>query len=237
MRTCLRLAGRSLIAALALAAGACEPSGGQTPVASERGATATPAPVPAEAGQGPVVVMLGDSLTAGYELPPEAALPAAIQRRFDAAGVKAQFVNSGVSGNTTADGLERYDWSVEGAGADLLVIALGANDFLQGVDAAEAEKNLSAIIERAQADGVRIALVGVAIPTASARNEREAAYAAIYARLSQTYGLPLFPDMMGVVSARSSLIMDDGVHPTAKGVEAMAEPLAEFLKPIVGDLD
>jgi acyl-CoA thioesterase-1 len=184
----------------------------------------------------PVIVMLGDSLTAGYQLPAGAALPAALQRDFDSQGVKAKFVNAGVSGDTTADGLQRYDWSVAGSNADLLVIALGANDFLQNLPPETPKKNLAAILERAKKDNLPAVLIGVSIPSES-QDEREAAYAAIYPDLAAQYGVPYFRNMLGAIAGQPGLLMQDGLHPTAEGVEAMATQLAGFLAPLVEDLN
>lgn len=183
--------------------------------------------------EAPIIVMLGDSLTAGFQLPPGSALPAVIQRRLDAAGVRATLVNAGVSGDMTSDGLARYDWSVSGSNADLLVVALGANDFLNGLPPETAKANLAAILDRAKADGLPVALVGVAAPREGAASPRDAAYAKIYADLAATYGLPLYPDMLNSVAGKPELLLDDGVHPTADGVEAMATGIAGFLSPLI----
>jgi len=181
----------------------------------------------------PVIVMLGDSLTAGYNLPAGNALPAALQRKFDGDGVKAKFVNAGVSGDTTADGLQRYDWSVTGTKASVLVVALGANDFLQGVAPDVPKKNLAAILKRAKEDDIPAVLVGVAIPSDGAKDPREAAYAAIYPDLAKEFDVPYFSNMLAPVAGKSGLLQSDGLHPTADGVEAMAGELAGFLEPLV----
>lgn len=209
--------------------------------------TETAAPVPAapESAQDdpgsdvmsdvPVVVMLGDSLTAGYNLPAGNALPAALQRKFDADGVKARFINAGVSGDTTADGLNRYDWSVTGTQASVLVVALGANDFLQDVAPDVPKKNLAAILKRAKEDDIESVLVGVSIPGDS-KSAKEAAYAAIYPDLAKEFDVPYFSNMLAPVAGKSGLLQQDGLHPTAEGVEAMAGELATFLEPLVKDL-
>lgn len=182
----------------------------------------------------PVIVMLGDSLTAGYQLPPGNALPAAIQRDLDAKGVKAKMVNAGVSGDTTADGLNRYAFSVTGSGAKLLVVALGANDFLNNFPAETPKKNLSAILDMAKGEHLPVVLLGVALPKGAAPSGgREAAYAAIYPDLAKTYGVPYFPNMLDAIAGKPQLIQKDGVHPTADGVEAMATEITEFLAPLV----
>lgn len=184
----------------------------------------------------PTVVMLGDSLTAGYELAEDEALPAAVERLLAARGVKATFVNAGVSGDTTADGLSRYDWSVAGANGDLLVVALGANDFLIGIPPERTKRNLAAILDRAKATGLPAVLIGVVVPDME-HDPRDAAFAAIYPALAKEYGVPLQPDLMAPVAGKPALLMDDGLHPTAKGVEAMAEDVADFLAPVIKALD
>lgn len=184
----------------------------------------------------PTIVMLGDSLTAGYDLSDDEALPAVVERLLAAKGVQAHFVNAGVSGDTTADGLNRYDWSVQGTNADLLVVALGANDFLMGLPPERPKKNLAAILDRAKADSIPAALIGVAI-TGQDADPRDAAYAAIYPDLAKEYGIPYQPNFMAPIAGKSGLLMDDGLHPTARGVEAMAEGVAEFLAPVIAALD
>ena len=184
----------------------------------------------------PTIVMLGDSLTAGYELREDEALPAVVERLLAARGVKARLVNAGVSGDTTADGLNRYDWSVKDTGADLLVIALGANDFMLGLPPERPKKNLAAILDRAKADNIPAALIGVAV-TDNDRDPRDAAYAAIYPDLAKQYGIPYQPNFMAPIAGKSALLMDDGLHPTARGVEAMAEGVTDFLAPVIAALD
>ena len=183
----------------------------------------------------PVIVMLGDSLTAGYQLPAGSALPAALQRDFDARDIEARFVNAGVSGDTTADGLTRYDWSVTGADADMLVVALGANDFLQHVPVETPRKNLAAILTRAKSVNLPAVLIGVALPGDS-QDEQEQAYAAIYPGLAAEFGVPYFPNMLSAIAGQPNLLLQDGVHPTSEGVEAMAAEITDFLAPLVKDL-
>jgi acyl-CoA thioesterase-1 len=229
----MRLPALLAAAASALLA-ACGVNTNPSPVAAENGETAETND--AMTDHAPIIVMLGDSLTAGYELPPGAALPAVLQRVFDDRDIPAKFVNAGVSGDTTADGLNRYDWSVKGSGADLLVIALGANDFLAELPPETPRRNLAAILERARADNIPAVLVGVAIP-GDEHDDREAAYAAIYPDLSQQFDAPYYPDMLGAVAGRPDLLQQDGIHPTQGGVEAMAAGMADFLAPLVEDLD
>jgi len=228
---------RWLLAALALTLAACgKPAPAVTPAIDPR-PVAAPAADPAMTENAPIIVVLGDSLTAGYQLPPGNALPAVLQNNFDARDLKARFVNAGVSGDTTADGLVRYDWSVTGSNADLLVIALGANDFLNDLPPETPQKNLAAILDRAKADKLPAVLIGVAIPKgASAVDSREAAYAAIYPELAKKFDVPYYPDMLGAIAGKPALIQQDGLHPTAEGVEAIAAVIADFLAPIVVQL-
>ncbi|RYD87313.1 MAG: arylesterase, partial [Sphingomonadales bacterium] len=164
------------------------------------------------------------------------ALPAVVERMLAARGVEAKIVNAGVSGDTTADGLNRYDWSVKGTGADLLVIALGANDFMNGLAPERPKKNLAAILDHAKADNIPAVLIGVAIPERNL-SPQDQAYAAIYPDLAKEYGVPYMKNFMAPVAGRSDLLMEDGLHPTARGVEAMALSVTEFLAPIVSELD
>lgn len=209
---------------------------GQPPATTTTATYPTPSEAPAMTTKAPTIVMLGDSLTAGYQLNEDEALPAVVERVLAARGVKAHLVNAGVSGDTTADGLNRYDWSVTGANADLLVVALGANDFLLGLPPEQPKKNLAAILDRVKADNLPAALIGVALPDTDL-DPRDAAYAAIYPDLAKQYGVPYQPNFMAPVAGRSDLLMGDGLHPTAKGVEAMAEGVADFLAPVIATLD
>lgn len=224
---------RALIGLAALLAAACgAPPGEQVssaPAASEGSQQMNRSDVP-------TVVMLGDSLTAGYELADDEAIPAVVERVLAARGVEARFVNAGVSGDTTADALNRYDWSVAGANADLLVVALGANDFLLGLPPERPKANLAAILDRAKADGLPAVLIGVAIPDTE-RDPRDADFAAIYPALAKQYGVPFQPDLMAPIAGKPALLMDDGLHPTAEGVAAMAEDVADFLTPAIESLD
>lgn len=219
-----------VIAALILAG-----CGDKTSVASapEAPALATKTDTP-PADTRPIVVMLGDSLTAGYQLAANEALPAAIQRDLDTAGVKAKIVNAGVSGDTTADGLNRFDFSVTALHPALVVIALGANDFLDSFPPETPRKNLAAILDKAKTDNIPAALLGVSLPKgAGAADNREAEYAAIYPSLAKEYGVPYYPDMLGAIAGKPQLIQKDGVHPTAEGVEAMASAISGFIAPLV----
>jgi acyl-CoA thioesterase-1 len=146
-------------------------------------------------------------------------------------------VNAGVSGDTTANALARFDWSVAAAGPDLLIVALGANDFLLGLPSDAARANLAAILERAKAAGIPIVLVGLTPRGSIEPESREAAFAAIYPALAAEYGVPLYPSLLASIERDPSMLQPDGLHPTRDGVVSIARPLAEFLNPVLAELE
>ena len=138
------------------------------------------------------IVMLGDSLTAGFGLSPSQALPERLEDRLNAAGHQVEIVNAGVSGDTSAGGLARYDWSVGSVQPDLLILALGANDYLSGRDPAQTRTNLSQIIERAQADEMDILLVSLSSRSSAEDDPHAVEFAAIYPSLAAAYRVPIY---------------------------------------------
>jgi len=181
------------------------------------------------------IIFLGDSLTAGFGLPQEQAWPEQVQFRLKKAGYNTEIINAGVSGDNSANGLARYDWSVKSAKADMLVLALGANDFLQGVSPNKTHANLEAIIKRAQSDDLDIILAGVSIPQLERLGEIGRIYGAIYPNLSRKYNLPLFPSIIEGVSGNPHLLQRDGLHPTREGVEVMADNFTAYMKGILNE--
>jgi acyl-CoA thioesterase I len=177
------------------------------------------------------VAMLGDSITAGYGLPPQEALPVKLQAALKATGRNVVIVNHGVSGDTTAGGLARLDWMM----ADkprLVLVALGGNDALRGIDPAETERNLDAIIARLKAEGAAIMLFGMAAP----RNygpEYTKAFDGLYPRLAEKHKVPLYPFLLEGVAMERDLNQPDGIHPNIRGVEALVKRIApELIKAI-----
>ncbi len=229
----------SLIKSIALSLGllaACgQPEAGLTTPASpapETGSGQEAETTPME--NETVIVMLGDSLTAGYGLAAEEALPEQVEARLQASGVPVSIINAGVSGDTTANGLARFDWSVTSADPDILLVALGANDFLQGQPPATLKRNLSAIIERAQAADIEVILVGLSPRSDDVSEGSAGSYASIYPELAEAYGIALFPDMLAGVWDTPDLLQADGLHPTADGIDKVAERLAAFLASSTG---
>ncbi len=199
-------------------------------------APAVPAPA-ARAAEGPLVVFLGDSLTAGLGLPEDQAYPAVLDRRLDAEGTPVRVLNAGVSGDTTAGGLARLDWLLKQK-PDVLVVGLGGNDGLRGLDLAETEKNLREIVRRAKASGVRVLLLGMRIPPNYGPDYTEQ-FQEMYPEISEDLDVPLVRFLLEGVGGAADLNQADGIHPTAKGhemVAAIVEPyLAEILEAPVAD--
>ena len=165
------------------------------------------------------LVALGDSLTAGAGLPPGKAFPDRLQTALRAKGWDVEVVNAGVSGDTIADGLARYDWSVP-ADADALIIELGANDMLRGLPPEAAKKGLSAILDKARAAHLPTLLAGMrAAPNLGAAYGR--AFFDIYPALAVAYRARLYPFFLDGVAGDPKLNQKDGLHPTAEGVDVI----------------
>jgi acyl-CoA thioesterase-1 len=178
----------------------------------------------------PRIVALGDSLTAGLGLAIEDAYPSLLQKRIDEAGLDYEVVNAGVSGDTSAGGLRRLDWALDGD-VRVMIIALGGNDGLRGLPADEVSRNLSAIIEGAQARGISVVLAGMEAP----RNFGSAytrAFHQVYPDLAKRYRVPLVPFLLEGVAGIPAMNQADGIHPTASGARTVAENVWAIVAPI-----
>ncbi len=163
------------------------------------------------------LVALGDSLTAGYGLPPGQGFAEALQRALRAKGHDVEVANAGVSGDTTADGLARYDWAAP-EGTDAMIVELGANDMLRGLDPAAAKASLAAILARAQAAHIATLLAGMrAAPNLGP--DYQARFDAIYPDLATQFGVALYPFFLDGIAADPKFNQKDGLHPTREGVE------------------
>jgi acyl-CoA thioesterase I len=185
------------------------------------------------------IVYLGDSLTAGYGLAggPEQAYPALIQARLDSLGIPARSVNAGVSGDTSAGGRSRLGWYLDRYDVDVLVVALGANDGLRGLPVATMRENLTAIIEdaRDRQPGIRIVLAGMMTPPSMGQAYfRE--FEQVFPELAREHDVALVPFLLDGVAAVPELNQPDGVHPTARGQERMAEIVWPVVHPIVEEV-
>jgi acyl-CoA thioesterase-1 len=174
-----------------------------------------------------MLVMLGDSVTAGYGLAARDAIPTRLETRLRAAGYDVRIVNAGVSGDTTAGGLARLDWSVPRT-ADGVIVALGANDMLQGQPIATTRSNLAEILTRLKARGQKMALVGMRANPGLGR-AYQTAFDGLFASLSKAHGAPLYPFLLDGVALDPRLTQSDGIHPNAAGAEIISARLAPFV--------
>ena len=179
------------------------------------------------AGAGPTIaapirlMALGDSLTAGFGLPAEDGFPAQLQRALQKRGRDVVILNAGVSGDTSAGGLARLDWALADKPA-MALVALGANDALRGIDPARTFENLDRLLARLKAAGIPSLLVGMLAPPNLGR-EYGQAFNAIYPRLADKHGVPLYPFFLDGVAAEPQLNQPDGIHPNAAGVGVLVE--------------
>ena len=177
------------------------------------------------------LVVLGDSLTAGLGLPPGKAFPDRLQAALRARGWDVDVLNAGVSGDTAADGLARYDWAVP-ANADALIVELGANDMLRGLEPEATKKALSAILDKAHAARLPTLIAGMrAAPNLGAEYDR--AFDAIYPALAKDHDVALYPFFLDGVAGDPKLNQADGMHPTAEGVDAIVERIAPSVEKIL----
>jgi acyl-CoA thioesterase-1 len=178
------------------------------------------------ASRPPVVTILGDSITAGLGLPAQDALPARLQAALKARGVDATVRGAGVSGDTTAGGLARLDFSVQ-ADTKVCVVELGANDYFQSVEPRQIEANLTAIVKRLKARGVRMVLAANRAPKGSGAYGR--AFDAVFAAVARSTGAALAPDLLSGVLDQPGFRQADGIHPNAAGVTIIVGRLAPLV--------
>jgi len=179
---------------------------------------------PALARAAPVVTLLGDSITAGYGLPAAAALPARLQRALAKLGVVAEVRGAGVSGDTSADGLARVDFSVQ-RDTTVCIVALGGNDLLQGVDPGSTQANLQAIVRRLEARHITVVLAGLTAPRAIGAGYAKD-FDAVFPAVARNTRVALYPDLLAGVARNPMLNQADGIHPNAAGVDIIAAGLA-----------
>ena len=177
------------------------------------------------------IVAFGDSLTAGFGLPPKNAFPVRLQAALKARGHNVTVANAGVSGDTTAGGLARLDWAVPDD-ADAVIVELGANDALRGLDPAAAQKNLDAILKRIKAKGADILLTGMRAP----RNygpEYTSAFDHIFPGLAREHDTLYYPFFLEGVILNPALNLDDSIHPNAKGVDVIVEGILPHVEELI----
>jgi acyl-CoA thioesterase-1 len=181
-------------------------------------------PAMAAAPRAKVVTVLGDSITAGYGLPARSALPYQLQVALARLGAPVQVRAAGVSGDTTAGGLARVDFSVR-KDTDLVIVALGANDLLQGQDPRRTRANLDGIVKKLKTRKIGVVLTGIRAPV-----EVGGGYArdfnAVFPAVARAHGVPLYANLLDGVARQPSLNQPDGIHPNARGAAIIAARLA-----------
>jgi acyl-CoA thioesterase-1 len=181
-------------------------------------------PARALAARGQVVTILGDSITAGLGLPAQDALPNQLHLALEKLGVPNVVRGAGVSGDTTAGGLARLNFSVR-PDTSVVVVALGGNDLLQGLDPKATRSNLERIIEALKARHKGVVLAGISAPMEIGRGYAQA-FNAVFPSLARRHGVLLYPDLLAGVARNPALNQGDGLHPNARGVQIIAARLA-----------
>jgi len=181
------------------------------------------------------IIGFGDSLMAGYQLDNDQSFPAQLEKALRERGYGVEVINAGVSGDTTQAGLARLDWSIDES-ADLVILELGANDMLRGIEPAVTEKNLDSMLQNLNKRHIPVLLVGM--KTAPNMGAAQAQiFDAIYPKLAQDYQVPLYPFFLDGVAANLDLLLPDGMHPNAKGVEIMVERFLPLMEQTLKNLD
>lgn len=229
---------RWVLAAFFVAAGCADAPGSRTAAGSPNREGADREPVAAESPESesrPRVLFLGTSLTAGFGLAEEEAFPALLAALLAERGLAVEAVNAGVSGDTSAGGLNRLDWLLR-APPEVMVLELGANDGLRGLPVEMTEANLRTAIDKAQAAGARVIVAGMMMPPNYGETyARE--FAAVFPRVAEATGSMLVPFLLEGVAADPELNLADGIHPNAAGHERLALTLLPFLVESLAGLD
>ena len=177
------------------------------------------------------ILMLGTSLTQGYGLPPGTEIPALLEAKLKSAGIDAKVINAGVSGDTSADGLSRLDWSLADR-PNAVIVELGSNDALRGIAPAQTEKNLATILAKLKAQHIPTLVLGMMAP----RNlgpEYALTFDSIYQKLAKQHGAMLYPFVLQDVALNPKLNQPDGLHPNAAGAKIIADRIFPDVKKLV----
>ena len=174
------------------------------------------------------VLLFGDSLMAGYGLPKEHHLSLVLQNNLKDDGLNIEVINGSVSGSTSSGGLNRAEWTLSEPGIDLIILGLGANDMLRGIQPLETEKNLEEIINIATNKQIKIVIAGMIAPTSHGITYKKQ-FDAIYPKLSKKYNLPLIPFLLEGVALDPNLNLQDGIHPNKEGTIIISETLQKII--------
>lgn len=182
----------------------------------------------------PSIVVLGDSLVAGYQLGAGEGFPEQLQAALDKKGIPAKIIGAGVSGDTSSGGLSRLDWSVP-EGTDAVILELGANDALRGLPPETSRKNLEAMIERLQERDIKVLLAGMMAPPNMGEDYAKA-FNEIYPQLAEKYGTAFYPFFLEGVAAEPNLNLDDGIHPNPLGVRVIVSKIMPHVELLIQEL-
>ncbi|MEM7430095.1 MAG: arylesterase [Pseudomonadota bacterium] len=177
------------------------------------------------------IVALGDSLTAGYQLPPDYSFPARLQIALKAKGHDVEVVNAGVSGDTSSGGLARFGWAVPD-GTDLVIVELGANDALRGIDPSQTRKSIDKILQNIAAVGADALLTGMIAPP-NMGPDYAASFNPIYPELAKKHGVALYPFFLEGVAAKRDLNLADGIHPNEAGVDVIVANILPAVEKLI----
>lgn len=178
------------------------------------------------------IVVLGDSLSAGYLLAPNEAFPAQLERELKQKGHNISVINAGVSGDTSSGGLARLDWSVPPT-ADAVIVELGANDALRGIDPAATRSNIDSIVARLTQRGVKVLVAGMLAPR-NLGEDYAARFDPIFSDVASAHGALLYPFFLEGVAMKPELNLSDGMHPTGEGVSVIVKGMLPLVEELIG---
>jgi acyl-CoA thioesterase I len=218
--------------AIVFAAVSCDRREPDKPATEQRSTAAPPAAASTtRPTSAPRVVFLGDSITAGLGLSADEAFPAVVAAMLEQEGIRIDAVNAGVSGDTTAGGLRRLDWLLRQS-PDVLVVGLGGNDGLRGLDVNASRDNLTRIVRKARDAGAKVLLLGMMMPP-NYGPEYTKEFREIYPQLAKELDVPLVPFLLEGVGGERALNQPDGIHPTAEGHRAVAQNVLPHLRDLL----
>lgn len=180
------------------------------------------------------MVVLGDSLSAGLGLSAPSAFPARLEKALESKGIAVDMINAGVSGDTTSGGRDRLDWSVP-EGTQAVILELGANDALRGVDPKVTRSALTDILTRLKARGIAVLLCGMYAPP-NYGADYAARFNAIYPEIAKEFGVPLYPFFLEGVATKAKLNQPDGLHPTAEGIDVIVKNILPTVEAFLGGI-
>lgn len=179
------------------------------------------------------ILIFGDSITAGYGVEPQQAFPALIQNRIDSMGLNYTVINGGLSGETSAGGLRRIDWVLQRK-VDVMILELGGNDGLRGIELSSTKENLQKIIDKAQVKypKIKILIAGMQVPP-NLGTDYTNEFQTIYPSLAKENSIPLIPMILDKVGGNTNLMQSDQIHPNIEGHKVVAEEIWKALQPLL----